>query len=998
MRSDLLARWPAVSALLDEALALDAAARRAWLEALPPQHDELKPLIARLLSRHAEAAVVFETFPRTTVARPVDDGARAGARIGAYRLLSLIGRGGMGTVWLAERIQTGAQLPVAIKLPAVEGQASQIAERFERERQILAALNHPNIARLYEAGVTEEGRPFLALEYVEGESLVAHCNRRGLSARQRLELFVQVLRAVQYAHANLVIHRDLKPSNIIVTAAGEVKLLDFGIAKLLDRETRSAERTQLTEVYGQLMTLDYASPEQVRGETLGTTSDVYALGVVLFELLTGTRPYRLKRGSRAELEEAILTSDTSRPSSSVTAAFATSMSSSIARWRRTLRGDLDTIVLKALEKNGAARYPTAEALAQDCERYLNRLPVLARPQSKMYRFRKFVGRHRLALGAASIVTLALIVGLGVALWQARVALAQSRVAQEEARKQEAVQSFLTALFDKNKRSQPNAAKARSMTVRELLLEASDRVQGSLSETPTVKLELLNTVAQLLRDIDEYERAAALSTAAVQVARSANLTKSDAYVEALMGQAAAARLLGQGAEAVAARDESLRILDARGDQTSLLRARANTNTVAQFATDPLRETELVQHAVELFETRYSTEPQFFTALFYLGNLLRTQQRHAEAEQAFRRAIAMFDRVHSRDYTNLGASYGFAGECGLALGKVRASLRDRQQALEILEKNAGPQALVTRFHRSEYAEALYESGRLDLARGVFDSLSRDVSPQARNVVDFDASVYEAFALMDSGRPREAQLVLERFNDNWVDFGRRFLPNGARWVAELAYAQAMQGRGAEARKTLLLLGKLPKLFYGADIETGAEYAAEAAWVHLSLGDIKAAQSVLAKAAVGSGEKPKRFDWGYVRLNVQASFVSLQDAAPEKALSYADAALAHLHSFAEADGFPYLETRARVARGQALLALGRTSEAVSDLDAAMGRMRTLHSPDSPWLIDVLASRALAARKLGDDAGAQSLLTEARMIARRNAELSPWFLRQLREAESTRL
>jgi serine/threonine-protein kinase len=674
------------------------------------------------------------------------------------------------------------------------------------------------------------------------------------------------------------------------------------------------------------------------------------------------------------------------------------MSSSITRWRRALRGDLDTIVLKALEKSSAARYPTAEALAQDCERYLNRLPVLARPQSPMYRFRKFVGRHRLALGAATVVTLALIVGLGVALWQAQVALAQSRVAEEEARKQRAVQSFLTALFDKNRRAQPNAAKARSMTVRELLLEASDRVQSSFSETPGVKLELLNTVAKLLRDIDEYERAGALSTAAVQVARSANLTNTDGYVEALMGQTAAARLLGQGAEAIAARDESLRVLDARGDQTSLLRARANMNTVAQFATDPVRETALVQRAVDLFETRYSNEPEFFAALFYLGNLLRTQQHHAEAERAFRRAIAVFDQVHSRDYTNLGASYGFAGECGLALGKVRASLRDRQQALEILQKNAGPDALVTRFHRSEYGDALYQAGQLEQARELFESLARDVPPQARSVVDFDASVYEAFALMDSGRPREAQQVLERFTDNWADFGKRFVPNGARWVAELASAQAMQGRGAEARQTLLLLDKLPRLFYSTDIETLAEYAGEAAWVQLAVGDVKAAQDVLTKAAATLNEKAERFDWGFVRLSAQAAFVSLQDAAPEKALAYADAALGHLHKFAEAGGFPYLETRARVARGQALLALGRTSEAIADLDAALASMRTLHSPDSPWLIDVLASRALAARKLGDAARAQSLLAEARTIARHNPSLSPWFSMRLKEAESTSL
>lgn len=992
MHADILERWPTVSALLDEALALDVEARRAWLDSLPAAHADLRPLIARLLSRHAEAAVVFETLPRTTVLH-IPDGARAGTRIGTYRLVSVIGRGGMGTVWLAEREQTGARLPVAIKLPAIEGQATQIAERFERERQILAALNHPNIARLYEAGVTEEGRPFLALEYVEGESLLAYCNNRGLNARRRLELFMQVLRAVQYAHINLVIHRDLKPSNIIVTSTGDVKLLDFGIAKLLDRETRSTEQTELTQTYGRMMTLDYASPEQVRGEPLTTASDVYSLGVVLFELLSGTKPYRLKRGSRAELEEAILTSDTSRPSAAVTSQFASSMSVSISKWRRALRGDLDTIVLKALEKNGAERYPSAEALAQDCERYLQRLPVLARPQSKMYRFRKFVGRHRLALGAATVVALALVVGLSVAIWQARVALAQSRVAQEEARKQRAVQSFITSLFGKNTRQQADAAKARAMPVRELLLEASDRVQGSFAETPSVKLELLNTVAGLLRDIDEYERAATLSGAAVEVARSGGLTGTDAHIEALIGKAVASRLTGRGPEAIEARDESLRVLDARGDQTSLLRARALSNTVAQFSPDPARETALVQRAVELYQTRYPKQPEYFTALFYLGNLHRTQQRPAEALKAFRQAIEVFEQVGARDFTNLGSSYGFAGECELWLGRIRDAVKDYEKGLEILGRHAGPDSLVTRFQRIQYSEVLYHAGRLDEARAMNDSVTRGVPPQARNIVDFDASVYEAFALMDSGRPREAQQVLERFTETWTEFGKRFVPNGRRWVAELAYAHAMQGRATEARETLKLLSKLPPLFYGADITASPEYAADVAWIHVALGDPTTANATLSKAAEALRDKPTRFDWSYVRLNTQASLVT---ADQKQALAYADAAVNHLHTFADPNGFPFLEARALAARGVALLSAGRAADAIPDLDAAITLMRRLHSPDSPWLLDTLSALSLAHSATSDSSDARTLASEARAIARRHPALSPWFLLRLKQAEDS--
>ncbi|HKE94959.1 MAG TPA: protein kinase, partial [Povalibacter sp.] len=876
MQEDVLAHWTAVSRLLDEALELDADARRAWFDALPTEHASLRPLIARLLSRHAEAAAAMNILPEATnshhsaatravdgTTRPGDAGSnlQPGAQVGPYRLRSLLGRGGMGTVWLAERADGGARVPVAIKLPHVEGQSTRvIAERFESERQILAALNHPNIARLYEAGVSADGHPYLALEYVEGQSLPDYCNQHQLPVRKRLDLFLQVLKAVQYAHASLVIHRDLKPSNIIATATADVKLLDFGIAKLLDRETQHTTETRLTQLHGRLMTLDYASPEQVLGEPLSTASDVYSLGVVLYELLTGTRPYRLKRGSRAELEEAILTSDTVRPSQAVTTEFVASMSVPVARWRRTLRGDLDTILLKALEKDRTARYQTAEAFAQDCERYLRHRPVLARPQSRRYQMRKFVERHRLALGAATAVVLALIVGLGTAVWQARVALAQSQVAQDEARKQRAVQSFLTSLFDKNTRQQPDAARARSMTVRELLLDASERVQGSFNDTPTVKLDLLNTVASLLRDIDEYERAATLSDQAVLLAQSNDLTTGDAYVEALIGQATSDRLTGRGEQAVRARETALAIMDARGDQTSLLRARVNTNTVAQFAQDPEREIALVAQGVQLFEQRYATNPAYFQALYYLANLYRTSFQPVEAEAHFRRAIAVFESTGSRDYTNLGASYGFSGECGVNLGQIQTALNDYVRALEILDRHAGPESLVARFHRAQYIEALNHAGRLSEARAVMDDLVR-TQPAQPTIADFDATVYDAFALLETGNGREAQHALERFGNNWLQFGKRFGPNGSRWVVELAFAQTLQGDSAAARKTLQRIAELPS-HYGARLASSPEYVAEAAWIELASGDTAAAARMIAGAADDVRERPERFSWVHVRL----------------------------------------------------------------------------------------------------------------------------------------
>ena len=1011
MQEELLAHWPTVSRLLDEALELDADARRAWLDSLPNEHASLRPMIARLLSRHAESAVALDVIlpqinerpatPATlALGRKKDNSAsgsslRAGARIGPYRLRSLIGCGGMGTVWIAEAVEGGARLPVAIKLPHLEGQSTQaIAERFESERQILAALNHPNIARLYEAGVSVDGHPYLALEYVEGQSLPDYCNRNALSVRRRLDLFLQVLKAVQYAHASLVIHRDLKPSNIIATSTADVKLLDFGIAKLLDRETRHTTETPLTQLHGKLMTLDYASPEQVLGESLGTASDVYSLGVVLYELLTGVGPYRVKRGSRAELEEAILSSEPVRPSQAIGAEFIANLPIPVARWRRLLRGDLDTIVLKALAKDRSVRYPTAEALAQDCERYLQHLPVLARPQSRRYQVRKFVERHRLAFGAATAVGVALILGLGTALWQARVALTQSQVAQDEARKQRAVQSFLTALFDKNTRQQTDASHARAMSVRDLLLDASERVQGEFGDTPTVKLDLLNTVASLLRDIDEYERAAILSDQAVTLAQSQRLTAEDAYVEALMGQATADRLLGRGEQAVLARAAALAVLDARGDKTSLLRARVSTNTVAQFASDPEAEIALVAQGVRLFEQRYPTQPAYFQALYNLANLNRTGSRPAEAEAYFRQAIAVFERTGSRDYTNLGASYGFAGECGVSLGRIQTALHDYVRALEILDRNAGATSLVARFHRAQYVEALNNAGRLSEARGVMDALAQTMPAGTDpTIADFDATVYQAFALLETGGEREAQQTLERFRESWLRFGRRFGPNGSRWVVELALAQALQGDGASARTTLQRIAELPS-HYGAALTSSPEYLAEVAGIELAMGDTAAAKRGLDGAVDAMRALPERFSFSYVRLRMQAAQVALASGEPQRALDYADTALRHLRTHADAGGFPLLEARVLAARGQSLLALGKSADARADLEAAIAIMRQLHSPTSPWRLDVAASLARAYGAEHDVSRARALLGEAQEIARQKPALAPMFREHLSQAE----
>jgi WD40 repeat protein len=423
------AEYKRLSALLDEALDLSPEPRRAWLAGLAEREPQIAGLVRALFdSELVTREAGFLERPAAALSQWADaqeDAALVGRVFGPYRVCSLLGRGGMGSVWLAERVDGLFARKVALKLlhPAMMDQV--MTQRFAREREILASLSHPNIARLLDAGFAPDGQPYLALEYVEGHALTPYCDEHRLTLRARLTLFLQVLEAVQYAHAHLVVHRDLKPTNMLVSEDGQVHLLDFGIAKLLGE----VKQTELTRLGGRAFTLDYAAPEQIADGPLTTAVDVYALGVMLYELLTGARPYRLKRDTSAALEEAILQTDPVAPSSQALADSAAEARNTTARkLARVLRGDLETIVMKALQKSPAARYPTAAAFADDIQRYLRGEVVRAQPDTLAYRALKFARRHRLAIAVAAIVLLTLAGGLAATSYEARVAAAQRDLA------------------------------------------------------------------------------------------------------------------------------------------------------------------------------------------------------------------------------------------------------------------------------------------------------------------------------------------------------------------------------------------------------------------------------------------------------------------------------------------------------------------------------------------------------------------------------------------
>ncbi len=489
--------WKVLSALLDEALDLDDTARADWLTRLQAIQPDVAPRVAALLA--ARDAATRDGFLGGTAAPPPRGEGHAGAVCGPYVLDSLIGRGGMGAVWRATRQDGRYDAVVAVKMLAASRLGDEGERRFRREGQILARLRHPHIAQLLDAGISDDGQPFLVLEFVDGVHIDAWCSQQRLDVRARVTLMCDVLAAVSHAHASLVVHRDLKPSNILVDHEGRVKLLDFGIAKLLEHDA-DGERavTALTHEGSALHTPLYASPEQITGGTVTTATDVYALGVVLYELLVGARPYRLARETPGALEQAILTDDPERPSDRVAMAFD----------QRVLRGDLDTIVLKALRKAPSERYATVSAMADDLAAWLDGRPVRARPDSLAYRTTRFVRRHAVAVGASALVAVAIVGGAGVAFWQARVARAEQRRAEE-------VTTLITDIF---RNADPYLGDGTALTAVDLLKQANERLRGTLSDRPDLRFELTWLIGSSLASLQAYGAATPVLHAADSMAR------------------------------------------------------------------------------------------------------------------------------------------------------------------------------------------------------------------------------------------------------------------------------------------------------------------------------------------------------------------------------------------------------------------------------------------------------------------------------------------------
>ena len=717
-------RWQRVNDLFLAAIDQPNESRAAWLEAECAGDLQLRLEVESLLQADAPsdpsssvARAVTKAIAETTITSPVS----ASQMVGPYRVLHEIGQGGMANVFLAVREGGDFEQRVAIKvLRGLLG--GDALRRFRAERQILASLEHPSIARLLDGGTTPDGVPYLAMEFVDGVPIDSYCRDHRLSIRERLQLFCRVCDAVSHAHRNLVVHRDLKPSNILITADGTPKLLDFGIARLLVDDGPSAP---LTMTGMRMLTPEYASPEQVRGEPITTAADVYSLGVLLFELLTGQRPLSFTTRQTSEIERVVCTTEPRRPSTTVKS----------SKESRLLAGDLDTIVLTALRKEPARRYASASRLAEDIRRHLDGRPVIARQPTWAYRTSRFIGRHRAGVAMATVLTI-LVIGFAVTLVQ------QNRRVRLERDASEQVTNLLLEMYSSY---DPTASRGSRVTAQELLDRGASRIQAELKNQPLMLARMLDRFGALYTSIGLPQRAVdvlrsslaargggeTLETAETLTQLAIALTDTGELAEAEDKAQRAVDIRRRLAPGTAQLAESMNALgllrDRRGepDGDAMLReaielwrqakgvdsfefadgigslvasSRALTNppTTALAARADLLKAERFERELLVARRKVVGDEHLLTAtsLHRLGLLLRAMGRHAEAEPLLQEALATRRQLLGLDNLRVARTLDALARVILERNRAADALPLAEEALKIRSNASGEANFETR----------------------------------------------------------------------------------------------------------------------------------------------------------------------------------------------------------------------------------------------------------------------------------------------------------------
>ncbi|GAB4329013.1 MAG: hypothetical protein Kow0074_25290 [Candidatus Zixiibacteriota bacterium] len=719
-------RWKRVQELFDAAVDLSPAEREALLAQECRGDDELRAEVESLLAADAGAGGLLDGHAVDVIdveAAP----SREGSAIGPYRLVKEIGAGGMGTVYLAERADGQFRQKVALKVIRRGMDTEQILQRFAGERQILARLQHPNIARLFDGGMTDDGVPYFTMEYIDGEPIDQYCDRRRLTIDERLRLFLTVCDAVDYAHRNLVVHRDLKPGNMLVTDDGTLKLLDFGIAKVIGPIEDATQLKSITRTGARVMTPGYASPEQIRGDAVTTSTDVYSLGVVLYKLLTGLRPYAMTGDNPLEAERAVLMTDPNRPSTAVialpefTGADDTEVSASRLaearhttpeRLRRRLSGDLDNICLMALRKEPDRRYASAGHLRDEIRRHLEGLPVEARPDTIGYRVSKFARRYRGAV-VTSVAVLVMLIAV-VTFYTIRLA-SERDYARASAERAETASRFLRGIFEVPSMGTVGG----KLTVRELLDNGAERIEKELDGQPDLQAEMYAVLGDVSLGLGMYENALDMLARSIELKRELHNDPDADLGKTMYLAAAAAYELREFGAAETLYNEALtieRMIEPTNDSAVagiLNDLGALWRHQGQYAKAESVYTEALTIRRRIFGDRH---PDVAHTLNHLGRLKYNQGEYAEAEPLLREALAIRRENYNPMDPEIGASLGSLAGSLDAMGRHGEALPLREEVWAIMDSALGPEHPYTFSSMSSLARTLAYLERYDTSEAL------------------------------------------------------------------------------------------------------------------------------------------------------------------------------------------------------------------------------------------------------------------------------------------
>jgi serine/threonine protein kinase len=827
-------RWDRLAALFGELTILRPDQRASALVAVCDGDVELHAELASLLRAHDVKSGPLDTDPLAAAISHDEFVGLPGTLVGPYRLVRLIGQGGMGSVWLAERADSEYQRSVALKLPHVTSKAG-LDERMRRERDILASLDHPGIARMYDGGISADGRPYMAMEYVEGVDLLSYCSERHAPLNERLELFLQVCAAVAYAHAHLVVHRDLKPANIIVTAGGQVKLLDFGIAKILEPDvigdaTRTAHLSPA-----------YAAPEQLAGLRITTATDVYALGVLLFQLLSGRLPWQV---SELPVAAALRALETQAPRPSAAIADQASPMAGHAPVESCVtagqvRGDLDAIVARALRREAASRYPDARTFGDEISRYLRHEPVQARAGAWAYVLRRFLRRNWLPLSAVAAVCLALAVGIAAALWQARRAEVQAGRAT-------ATKDFLVGLF---RASDPRLAQGgirSNITARQLLDLGSARIEKEMSAQPELQIELLGLTAQIYDDLADDERYTSIQKRRVELARAYYGPAHPIVIEGLLDDADAACLRQDYARAAALLRETDALLRTSGQDESVLRAlwwKTKARSLEKDSDARDARSQALSRSIALYAKLAPHSSDYASALGMASNEASMRSENMRAERLNAEALEVAELAQPRDDLMIGTMLNNLSRKQEKLGEFEAADATYQRTEAQILRTTGEYSYAYWIALANHARLFHRRGRREEAHALFAQMLQHIPPDWQlNTFDTVARDVYAECLAAEGRPREAIPLLEAAYPIYV--ARPMSDYGVREIrGELGEAYDRVGRSDEARALL----KTSRDEYLAQEGDTSEYALRSRirWGYFLLDNFKAGEPEFADAA---------------------------------------------------------------------------------------------------------------------------------------------------------